>query len=114
MRYILIAAATLLLTFCKTTSTGTSAAYEPTADQVTEASTRWPGTTAILLKEGHNIYVTKCNECHKTFAVVKFSEKKWLHEIDDMAPRAKLTAVEKEQLTRYILSKRATEKSSPS
>jgi hypothetical protein len=36
--------------------------------------------------------------------IVPRSEKSWLHEIDDMSPKAELTAEEKLKLTKYILS----------
>lgn len=70
------------------------------------AEARWPGVAAVELQEGHRIYTTKCTRCHKNFEITGFSESKWKHEIDEMAPKAKLTAVEKEQLTRHILSYR--------
>jgi hypothetical protein len=76
--------------------------------QMEIANTRWPGTKAEDLKEGHTIYTTKCNACHKTFEISRFNEYKWLHEIDDMSPKARLSAEEKLKLTKYILSYRET------
>lgn len=76
--------------------------------QMEIATTRWPGTVADELKEGQTIYTTKCTGCHKAYDITEFGEKKWLHEIDDMSPKAKLTAEEKLKLTKYVLSYRET------
>lgn len=98
---------------CKSSKnvSGTSSAplaYAPSETQVTMALKRWPGTTPAELVEGNKIYTTQCNRCHDNFPVEKFTEKKWLHEIDDMAPKAQLSPEEKTKLTKYLLSMRDT------
>ena len=70
------------------------------------AEKRWPGVSAAELQAGSTIYTTKCTRCHGNFEITKFSESKWLHEIDQMAPKAKLSDAEKQQLTKHILSYR--------
>lgn len=70
------------------------------------ANGRWAGTSLEELGEGKNIYTGKCTKCHSNYPIEEFSEKKWLHEIDDMSPKAKLTSEEKLKLTKYILSYR--------
>src|SRR5690242_7294465 len=100
-----------VFTFCKSTKNTSSsstpaAAFIPEEKQVQVAQNRWPGTNAEDLKRGQSIYSTKCTECHKNFEITRFSEKKWLHEIDDMSPKAKLTPDEKLALTKHILSYR--------
>lgn len=84
------------------------AAYAPSEVQVKMALNRWPGTSSAELVEGNKIYTNQCTQCHKNFPVEKFTEKKWLHEIDEMAPKAKLSAEEKTKLTKYLLSMRDT------
>jgi len=69
---------------------------------------RWPGSTAEDLREGQNIYTTKCTSCHEAHEITKFGEKKWVHEIDDMSAKAQLTKLEKLKLTKYVLSYRET------
>jgi hypothetical protein len=110
---ILFATAALLtFAYCKSTKTASSTSNPPTAGftpqekQIQVAQNRWPNTTAEELKNGHNIFVTKCVECHKNYEITGFSEKKWVHEIDDMSPKAKLSPEEKLQLTKHILSYR--------
>ncbi len=70
------------------------------------AQKRWPGATDEELAQGKTIFETKCTKCHGAKKIVTRSEKSWLHEIDDMSPKAHLTPEEKEKLTRYILSYR--------
>ena|SRR6218665_237683 len=119
---LVLPAALLAMMYCKPAkkSTATEAAPAPVAAaptatvnpegqmQMEIANTRWPGTVAEELKEGHTIYTTKCTSCHKAFEISRFGEKQWLHEIDDMSPKARLTAEEKLKLTKYILSYRET------
>ena len=76
--------------------------------QIQIAQSRWPNTIAEELTEGKTIYRTKCTKCHENFPIEGFSEKKWLHEIDDMSPKANLSDVEKLRLTKFILSFRET------
>jgi mono/diheme cytochrome c family protein len=76
--------------------------------QMEIAAARWPGTVAEELKAGQITFTTKCTSCHQPYKIEGFSEKKWLHEIDDMSPRAKLSAEEKLKLTKYVLTYRET------
>lgn len=109
IKYSVIGFAALTLAYCKTakqTSANPPAAYVPSEKQIELAQKRWTNTTAEELKQGENIFVTKCTECHGSYEIAGFSEKKWLHEIDDMSPKANLTADEKLKLTKHILSYR--------
>jgi cytochrome c5 len=113
--FTFIAIITLCFTNCKSkknagTETSSSAAAANTKTmnelQMEIVQARWPNTVAEELTTGQRIYEIKCTECHKAHRIEKFSEKKWLHEIDDMSPKAKLTVDEKLKLTKYILSYR--------
>lgn len=107
---LLISAATLM--YCKSSKETIAIkpveAYAPSVLQLEKANKRWANTTADEIMQGQNIYTTKCIECHKNHPVEAFTEKKWLKEIDDMAPNAKLTSEEKTNLTKYLLSMRDT------
>lgn len=114
----------LLLIHCKTNkqTTTTAATPAPTPPptvvvatpgsdnaiptQLQVAGKRWPGTEEAELEAGKLTYTTKCTRCHKAYRIEEFGEKKWLHEIDDMSPKARLTPEEKTKLTKYILSYR--------
>jgi cytochrome c5 len=104
MKYVFLLASLIVLIQCK--STKSVIATEPTEKELAVAQKTWPSTTLDELKEGQAIYKNQCTECHKNFTITKFSEKKWKHEIDDMSPKAKLTDVQKEKLSKYILSYR--------
>lgn len=116
---LVLPAAMLALMYCKpakkstatetTPAVATAPAAKPEGElQMEIANTRWPGTKAEELKEGQVIYTTRCTACHKAYDIPRFNEYKWLHEIDDMSPKARLTAEEKLKLTKYILSYRET------
>jgi hypothetical protein len=77
------------------------------------AQKRWAGTLQSELEEGKKIYTGPCTKCHELMLITKRSEKKWLHEIDEMAPKAKLTPEEKLKLTKYILSYREATEPAP-
>jgi mono/diheme cytochrome c family protein len=69
---------------------------------------KYPETTLTQLTEGHSIYTGACTNCHGQKNIFKRSEASWLHEIDDMSPKAKLTDDQKNALTKYILAMKAT------
>ena len=112
IKYPIIALGLLFLAYCKTTKKSEAPpsplkeAYVPSVKQLEVVEKRWPSTSPDDIKMGQSIFVTKCTECHQAYEITGFSEKKWLHEIEDMSPKAKLTAVEKLQLTKHILSYR--------
>jgi hypothetical protein len=93
-------------TSSKTTATAPAASVEISAEQTDIAKKRWSESSPEKLKTGASIFRFQCTNCHKSYPIEKFSEKKWLHEIDDMSPKAKLSSEEKQNLTYYILSYR--------
>lgn len=106
-----IALGLIFLAYCKSSKTTSSTpvtnmVFTPGEKQMQVAQTRWPGVTIEEVTEGRTIFVTKCTKCHEAYEITGFSEKKWLHEIDDMSPKANLTAEEKLKLTKHILSYR--------
>ncbi|MBA3664873.1 MAG: hypothetical protein H0W61_11795 [Bacteroidetes bacterium] len=96
---VVLAGAAACTSYAKTIST-----YEITPKQTEIANKRWSESNEAKLKHGKSIFTVQCTECHKAFVIEKFSEKKWNHEIDDMSPKAKLTAEEKQDLTYFVLS----------
>lgn len=113
IKYTAMALGLLFLVHCKSTKTSNSAtspdsvaSFTPSPKQLEVVEKRWAGTTVEDISGGHAIYTTKCVKCHQAFEITGFSEKKWLHEIDEMSPKAKLTPEEKLKLTKYVLSYR--------
>jgi hypothetical protein len=82
----------------------TIGSYKINNQQIDIAKKKWPDSDAIKLDNGKQIFTNQCTECHKAFVIEKFSETKWKHEIDDMSPKAKLTELQKTELTYFILS----------
>jgi cytochrome c5 len=100
----------LSLANCKSkkiaTTTEPAAVFTPASQQMAIAEKRWPGTNVLEVQEGQTIFTTKCTRCHQPVEITSLTEKKWLHEIDDMSPKADLTPEEKLKLTKHILSYR--------
>ncbi len=117
LQYIGAAVILLTLAYCKSTKSTASTspaaepakpavAFVPSEKQLQIAQTRWPNTTANELSDGHAIYTGNCNKCHELFEITRFGEKKWIHEIGDMAPKAELNKDQTAKMTKYILSYR--------
>lgn len=51
---------------------------------------------------GKLIYESKCGQCHKLFEPDKYNAQQWSKWVDKMAPKAKLTEVEKGQVYQYL------------
>lgn len=103
MKIIILSLPFIFLAFC-ITNKESQPVFLPSDNQIQIAIKRWPNTVLQDLKDGQNTYITKCTQCHKANKIISFNERKWLHEIDDMAPRAELSSEEKQKLTKFILS----------
>lgn len=98
-----------VFTYCKSTKSTSEAKVTTSVlneKQLAVVQTRWPNTAVEDVKQGQIIFTTKCTQCHANQVITDLSEKKWLHEIDDMSPKANLSADEKLKLTKFILSYR--------
>ena len=107
----IIALSAVIMTACGSSKKSSTPAPSiiPGDAQLTAIKAKYPDATAEQLKQGHSIYIGACTNCHGQKNIFKRSEASWLHEIDDMSPKAKLTAVEKDALTKYILAMKATQ-----
>lgn len=107
-KVVLIAALAIcasVLYQCK--STQKTAAATPTPENtLAAAQKRWPDATAQQIAEGQTIYTTKCIRCHSAKSVDSEPEEEWGPIMDRMAPKAKLTAQENENVKRYVLATR--------
>ena len=113
-----ILSAVLIIVACSSKkSTSTTVTPAPVATmsiipgeaELIAIKTKYPDATAAQLSEGHSIFTGACTNCHKAYNIFKRSEASWLHEIDDMSPKAMLTDAQKDALTKYILSMKATQ-----
>ena len=83
--------------------------FAPGEEQVTAIQSKFPGATLAVLTEGHTIYTGTCIGCHGAKSIYRISEAKWPHIIDDMGEKAKLSATQKDALTKYIFAIKATQ-----
>jgi cytochrome c1 len=83
--------------------------FAPGEEQVTAVQMKHPGATLANLTEGYKLYTGACTNCHGTKSIYRIAEAKWPAIINDMAYEAKLTATEKEALTKYIFAIKATQ-----
>lgn len=110
----IVAVSAIIMAACgssKKSSTPSAAAPSivPGEAQLTAIKSKYPDATTEQLTEGYSIYTGACTNCHGQKNIFKRSEASWLHEIDDMSPKAKLTAAQKDALTKYILAMKATQ-----
>lgn len=108
-----IVLATLMITACgssKKSSAPTATAVNiiPGDPELKAIQVKYPQATMAMLKEGHSIYIGACTNCHGQKNIYKRSEASWLHEIEDMSPKARLTDSQKDALTKYILAMKTT------
>lgn len=84
-----------------------------TPNLVMTAQGRWPAATAASLASGREILTTRCAKCHRPPAPGNHSEDEWLYYLREMAPRAQLDAIQKDELTVFLLAARLSEAAAP-
>jgi len=77
---------------------------EPTARDATWARSRWPGTTVASLKEGRELYVSKCSGCHALHTPARVVAEGWPERFIEMARDAHLTIAERDLVAHYLLA----------
>ena len=98
-----IAAIAVLFLACRTKKSSI-ANTKPNEAQLSVVTAKVPGTTLSELNKGHEIYYGACTNCHGPKDVTKFNEEQLKSVIDKMAPKARLTAEEKDAVWKYALS----------
>ncbi len=83
--------------------------FAPGEEQVTGVQMKHPGATLANLTEGYKLYTGTCTNCHGTKSIYRISEERWPAIIDDMAQKCKLTATEKDDLTKYVFAIKSTQ-----
>ncbi len=97
-----------------TSPTGSSAVSTngimiPTNEQVLAVQSKYPNVKLEELNEGYKIYTGVCTHCHGTKNIYNRDEMHWVNIIEDMAPKSHLTEVQTDQLTKYIMSIKASQ-----
>ena len=83
--------------------------FAPGEEQATAVKAKYPDATLAQLTEGYGIYTGTCTNCHGTKSIYRVSEAHWPSVIEDMAGKSKLTATQKDALTKYIFAIKATQ-----
>ncbi len=83
--------------------------FAPGEEQVNAVKIKYPDATLAVLNEGYTIYTGACTKCHGTKSIYRISETSWPSIINDMSYEAKLTATEKDALTKYVFAVKATQ-----
>ncbi|MES2567054.1 MAG: hypothetical protein V4565_09330 [Bacteroidota bacterium] len=87
----------------------TTGIFLPGEDELTAVKIKFPDATLPVLTEGHSIYTGVCTNCHTTKSIYRIAEDRWPAIIDNMSARSKLTAPQKDALTKYVFSIKATQ-----
>jgi mono/diheme cytochrome c family protein len=81
----------------------------PTSVQLDAIKSSYANATLEELTSGHQIYTGVCTNCHGAKSIYRIAESKWQGIIDDMSHQAKLEANQKDALTKYVFSIKATQ-----
>jgi len=74
------------------------ALYKPLPEQSTDAA------TYNKLVKGRELYVSSCGSCHNLYLPEKYSEQVWVHNLDEMQVRAKISNEQKSLILAYLTS----------
>jgi cytochrome c5 len=68
------------------------------------AQRTWPAATSADLEAGRQVLVSKCGDCHRPPLPAEHAAAAWPHHLDEMAPRAEVTAEERRVLEQYLIT----------
>jgi mono/diheme cytochrome c family protein len=72
----------------------------------TGATARWPEATPDRLAAGRALFVARCNGCHGYPDVASVPEDRWPGIVKEMAPKAKLSPAEGDDVLHFVLAAR--------
>ena len=80
----------------------------PGNEELTAIHTQYKDITLDQLKEGYTIYTQgACIGCHGAKGISLFDEAQWKNIIDDMAPKANISDIQKDAIYKYVLAIKA-------
>jgi cytochrome c5 len=81
---------------------------KPLTDEgVSKASAKFAGETAESLKEGHDLFIAKCNGCHDYPDLVAVSEEDWPSIMKRMADKSDVPPEKGDKMLHYVLAARS-------
>lgn len=54
------------------------------------------------LKQGRALYVNNCASCHQLYLPKQFTNEVWIHNLNEMQVRAKITDIDKDKIYKYL------------
>jgi cytochrome c1 len=109
---IMVCFASLLIYACKSkkeaTTTSSADPLKPGDAEVTAIKSKHPDVTVDQLAKGYTVYSEDCTRCHGKKNIYSRTEEEWTKAINRMAPKAKITDEQKDNLTKYIFAMKAS------
>ena len=87
----------------------TSGVIAPGNEELTAIQSTHKDVTMKSLTEGYALYTSVCTDCHASKPIYPIPEANWPGIIDDMAEKARITAEQKDALTKYVMAIKATQ-----
>ncbi len=83
--------------------------FSPGSAELQAIREKYRDVNKNTLAEGYTLYTGKCTACHEAKSIYSRPESEWQGIIDDMAPRAELSPMQKDAVYKYVLSIKATQ-----
>jgi hypothetical protein len=84
--------------------------YAPDSMELNAIRIQHPEATLSILNEGYILYsFGPCTNCHQAKNIYQFNESQWIKIIDEMSLIAKISPSQKDALSKYIFSIKATQ-----
>jgi len=90
----------VLLLICLLLGACSAALYIPTSDDANRL-----GVSTETLLAGRKLYTNHCGSCHNLYLPEQFSRQHWEKEIPEMKQKAKITDVEAQMISNFILAR---------
>lgn len=88
----------------KTASTAAKTDAVTTANPLEKGKKKFPDLTIVEVEKGQALYAVACTKCHYLYAPEGRNDKQWAHVLEEMFPKTKLSAEEKNLVERYVYS----------
>jgi mono/diheme cytochrome c family protein len=86
--------------------------FAPGNEELAAVQTKHKDATMEQLKEGYVLYTQgACINCHGAKNIYSRGEEQWKDIIDNMAPKARISDVQKDAVYKYVLAIKATQPS---
>lgn len=106
VKHIIIFSVVVFIVACSATKRGI---IPPGQEQLTASQAKYPDATQQTLANGYSIYTGACTDCHRAKNIYSRDETLWEKIIEKMSKKAKLTSIQKDELTKYVMSIKATQ-----